>query len=210
MGLRNWFYQYIQFGFFDAQALGCTKIQNRSVHNKSRNCQLISFFCLVFGFHWSSPYFLYQLRNHEQHIQTLSQTLKSLSHTRISYPMIQITSYLDKRKQQQQANRLLGCVLENKSRLNLLILPAARLGPSTWQLSDTALNHSRFSPRTSCPICWCWMLCFPSATRFTDVAKKKKNTNWHHKPKTDSLVQFIFFISQGRMADINSCGAVLI
>ena len=25
----------------------------------------ISFFCLVFGFHWSSPYFLYQLRNHE-------------------------------------------------------------------------------------------------------------------------------------------------
>ena len=110
----------------------------------------------------------------KQQIQTLSQTLKSLSHTRISYPMIQITSYLDKRKQQQQANRLLGCVLENKSRLNLLILPAARLGPSTWQLSDTALNHSRFSPRTSCPICWCWMLCFPSATRFTDVAKKKR------------------------------------
>jgi hypothetical protein len=47
MGLDNWFYWYIQFGFFGAQKLRCTKIQNRSVHNKDRNwpirCQLFLF-----------------------------------------------------------------------------------------------------------------------------------------------------------------------
>jgi hypothetical protein len=75
------------------------------------------------------------------------------------------------------------CLGESNRGWNLLILPAPRLGPSTCQLSGTMPSHSRFSPHTSCPICWRWTLCFPLATRFTDVANKTK-THTHTQKQT--------------------------